>query len=152
TGIRVIADPHPKTGCAPVVSVIIATCGRQEFLLDCIGSILRNDFQDFEIIIVDQDRERTLQAAIHQRFGDDGRLCYVILDEPNLSRARNTGVERARGDILIFSDDDVEVDPSWLRAYVDAFDTYGVAVIGGRLDAMWLNPRPGWLPARKEYM
>jgi glycosyltransferase involved in cell wall biosynthesis len=140
-------------GAIPTVSVVIATCRREPFLLDCVASILRNDFQDFEIIIVDQDRERTLPAALRQRFGDEKRLVYVLIDEANLSRARNAGVEHARGDIIVFSDDDVEVTPGWLSAYVEAFEAAGgPAVVGGRLDPLWLTPRPRWLPESKEFL
>ena len=42
----------------------------------------------------------------------------------------------------------------WLRAYVDAFEACGAqpGVVGGRLDPLWLAPKPGWLPERKEYL
>jgi GT2 family glycosyltransferase len=144
----------PSSPDAPAVSVIIATCDRPQFLLDCVASILRNDYQDFEIIIVDQARERTLQAALDQRFSGENRLVYVVLNEANLSLARNAGIEHARADIIVFSDDDVEVEPGWLTAYVAAFDACGAepVVVGGRLDPLWLGPRPRWLPERKEYL
>jgi glycosyltransferase involved in cell wall biosynthesis len=139
---------------SPAMSIVIATCRREPFLLDCIASILRNGFQDFEIIVVDQDRARTLPAALRRRFGDEPRLVYVPLDQANLSRARNVGVEHARAEVIIFSDDDVEVSPGWLRAYADAFEACGgkPAVVGGRLDPLWLTPRPRWLPESKEYL
>jgi len=142
------------TANVPAVSVIIATCDRPQFLLDCVASVLRNDYQDFEVIIVDQSREGTLRAALDQRFNGDARLVYVTLDQANLSLARNLGIQHARGDILVFSDDDVEVEPGWLSAYVAAFDACGgePVVVGGRLDPLWLGPRPRWLPEAKEYL
>jgi GT2 family glycosyltransferase len=142
------------TANSPAVSVIIATCDRPQFLLDCVASILRNDYQDFEIIIVDQARERTLRTALDQRFNGEGRLVYLALDEANASLARNLGIERARGDILVFSDDDVEVESGWLSAYIAAFDACAAepVVVAGRLDPLWLGPRPRWLPEAKEYL
>jgi GT2 family glycosyltransferase len=137
----------------PSISVVIATCGRESFLLDSVASILRNDATDFEIIIVDQDRGRTLPGQLQRRFGGDPRLVYVTLDQANLSGARNAGVEHARGEWIVFCDDDVEVSPRWLGAYAEAFEACGKpAVIGGRLDPMWLTPRPRWLPKSKEYL
>jgi glycosyltransferase involved in cell wall biosynthesis len=123
-------------------------------LLACVESILRNDFQDFEIIIVDQDPAQTLQAKLTQRFKHDHRLVYLFLAEASASRARNLGIRHARGRILTFSDDDTEVEPHWLRAYLDAFDACGGerAVLSGRLDPWWLAPKPRWLPERKEYL
>jgi glucosyl-dolichyl phosphate glucuronosyltransferase len=151
--MSMVGEGEP-TANSPAVSVIIATCDRQPFLLDCVASILRNDYQDFEIIIVDQARERTLRAALDQRFNGEGRLVYVTLDEANASLARNLGIERARGDILVFSDDDVEVESGWLSAYIAAFNACAAVpvVVGGRLDPLWLGPRPRWLPEEKEYL
>src|SRR5262245_45441646 len=97
------AEATTATGRGPVVSVIIATCGRPQLLLDCIASSLRNDFQDFEIIVVDQDRTRTLEAEIARRFDHDDRLVYIVLDRANLSLARNAGAQHARGNIFVFS-------------------------------------------------
>ncbi|MGH7340007.1 MAG: glycosyltransferase family 2 protein, partial [Candidatus Rokuibacteriota bacterium] len=98
--------------------------------------------------------DRSLDVALGQRFNHDPRLVYLVLDEPSASRARNLGIQHARADIVVFSDDDVEVDRDWLRAYVDAFAACcgEPAVVGGRLDARWLSPRPRWLPAPKEYL
>jgi GT2 family glycosyltransferase len=150
----VAAEALGIPGCAPAVSVIIPTCRRPQLLLDCVDSILRNDFKNFEILIVDQDLERTLEAELARRFDGDCRIVYLFLDEASLSRARNLGIRHARGHILVFSDDDTEVAPGWLRAYVEAFEACGeqLAVVGGRLDPIWLAPKPGWVPARKEYL
>ena len=144
------ADPTP----VPAVSVIIPTCGRVAMLLECVASILRNGFQDFEIIIVDQDRAPTLPAELGRRFNGDPRLVYLRLAEPHASRARNLGIQHARGEILVFSDDDTEVEPTWLQAYVDAFDACGnePIVVGGRLDPLWDTDKPTWLPKSKEYL
>jgi GT2 family glycosyltransferase len=143
-----------QTPDAPALSVIIPTCGRQQMLLDCVASILRNDFGDFEILIIDQDRDRSLERALAGRFPGERRLVYLVLDQPHASRARNLGIQHARGEIIVFSDDDTEVDPQWLRAYVDAFTACGrePVVVGGRLDPMWLAPKPEWLPEQREYL
>ena len=139
---------------APAVSVIIPTCGRPKMLLDCVASILRNEFRDFEIIIIDQDRERDLRAALDRRFPDDHRLVYLVLDQPHASRARNLGIQHARGEIVVFSDDDIEVERNWLQAYVDTFAACDgePVVVGGRLDPLWLAPKPTWLPEGREYL
>jgi GT2 family glycosyltransferase len=148
------AEVVKGSGGSPALSIIIPTCRRGPMLLDCVASILRNDFQDFEIIIIDQDRDQRLRSELDQRFDGDQRLVYLVLSEPHASRARNLGIRHARGSILVFSDDDVEVESDWLRSYVEAFAFSGEtpAVVGGRLDPMWLAPRPDWLPDAKEYL
>jgi glycosyltransferase involved in cell wall biosynthesis len=138
----------------PKVSVIIPTCGRPELLLECVASIVRNDFTDFEILVVDQDPTQGLRVKLSEKFDAVPRIVYLFLDEAALDKARNKGIEHARGDILVFIDDDVEVDVGWLGAYVNAFT--GIqpppGVVGGRLDPLWLCPRPDWYPEEKEYL
>lgn len=139
---------------APRVSVIIPTCGRPEWLLECVESILCNDFTNFEILIVDQDPTQSLKTELSKKFNDDPRIVYLFLDEAALDKARNMGIEHACGEILVFADDDVEVRPGWLRAYVDTFTRIQPppGVVGGRLDPLWLSPKPEWLPEEREYL
>jgi GT2 family glycosyltransferase len=138
----------------PTVSVIIPTCGRPELLLECVASILDNDFSDFEILVVDQDPSQSLKAKLSRKFNDDPRISYLFLDEAALDKARNMGIEHACGEILVFADDDVEVVSGWLRAYIDAFTRIqpSPGIVGGRLDPLWLSPKPEWLPEEKEYL
>jgi glycosyltransferase involved in cell wall biosynthesis len=134
-------------GETPLVSVIIPTCGRPELLLQCVRSILLNDFQNFEIIVVDQQPGSDLGARL-ATLGRGRQLVHVTLDEAALDRARNLGIDHARGRFLVFADDDIEVDRGWLRAYVEAFTSVEPApgAIAGRLDAKYLAPKPSWMP------
>jgi glucosyl-dolichyl phosphate glucuronosyltransferase len=137
----------------PTVSVIIPTCNRQELVLDCIESILRNDFADFEILVIDQDPSQRLRAELVRRF-QDARIRYFFLQVAALDRARNLGIDQANGRILIFVDDDVEVEPAWLRSYVEAFVAVEPqpGVVAGRLDPLWMVEKPAWLPKEREYV
>ena len=58
---------------------------------------------------------------------------YLHAADPGLSRARNTGLAHARGDILAFTDDDCYPQPDFLRALVDAFNEDGPGFVGGRV-------------------
>jgi glucosyl-dolichyl phosphate glucuronosyltransferase len=136
-----------SNGSTPFVSVIIPTCGRPDLLIQCVNSILRNDFQDFEIIVIDQDPASDLDARL-AALGRERQIAHVTLDEAALDRARNLGIDRARGRFLVFADDDIEVDPGWLGAYVEAFTSVQPVpgAIAGRLDAKYLVPKPDWMP------
>jgi glycosyl transferase family 2 len=60
--------------------------------------------------------------------------------------ARHAGVWAAKGDILIFTDDDATFAQGWLRAYADAFDTHPEMVAaGGPVRPVWEDPAPTWL-------
>jgi GT2 family glycosyltransferase len=138
----------------PKVSVIVATCRRVPRALECLASVLSNAYPNFEVIVVDQDPARELEAALEAQFPDEERLAYIFLNVQMLSRARNVGMAAATGDIYIFLDDDAVVDPGWIAAYVDAFlcvhPTPGA--VAGRLCPRWAAPVPAWAPEDKLYM
>jgi len=138
----------------PRISIVIPTCRRPQLLLECIESILRSDFTNFEILVVDQDPNQTLRSALSDKFNRDSRISYLFLAEAALDKARNIGVANARGEIIVFVDDDIEVDVGWLSAYADAFSRVDPApgVVGGRLDGRWLSKKPRWLPEEQEYL
>jgi len=133
----------------PTVSIIIPTCTREDLLVDCVLSVLRNDFSDFEILIIDQDPGQRLRARLATL--NDSRLRYFYLAEAAASKARNMGLDNARGEIRIFADDDIEVGPGWVRAFVETFSMQPTpGIVAGRLTPRWLAPRPTWLPADQE--
>lgn len=142
------------SGPEPFISVIIPTCGRPELLLECVASVLRNDFTNFEVLIIDQDPKKNLEVELFKRFPGDSRIVYLFLDTAGASKARNVGIKHARGELIAFVDDDLEVSPGWLRAYVNAFTTIQPppGIVGGRVDPLWLSPRPDWFPEEKEYL
>lgn len=133
--------------------MILPTCRREALVLECLRSVLAGDFQDFEALVVDQDPARTLEAALASAFPGEARVRYLWIDVMALDRARNAGLDAARGRILVFVDDDVEAEPRWLRAYVEAFAaTPTPGAVAGRLEPRWLEPRPAWLPEEREYL
>jgi len=104
----------------PSTSVVLCTRDRADQLRGALDSLLALDHPDFEVVIVDNapsdDATRELVAAL-----TDPRVRYVREPVPGLSSARNAGVRAARHDIVAFTDDDVVVDRSWLRAVASGF-------------------------------
>ena len=138
----------------PLVSVIIPTCRRNSLTLDCIESILANYYEKFEVLIIDQDREGSLEKEAKQRFPNEDRIKFFYLDIQALDTARNLGIQKSTGSVIIFADDDILVAKEWISAYVEAFASGSPqpAVVGGRIDPMWLDGKPRWLPSEKEYL
>ena len=101
----------------PSVSVVVPTCSNVGPLERCLRSILRSEYDDFEVIVV-ENRPRSSDTArmIVERFEGESRLRYVEEPRPSASLARNAGLASAEGEIVAFTDDDVVVDPLWLRA------------------------------------
>lgn len=139
---------------SPRISVIIPTCGRAELLLQCVHSILQGNYRDFEILVVDQDTNQTLKHSLIQRFPGETGLRYFYLDKAGASKARNFGVERAKGEIVAFIDDDAIADLGWLSAVADTFLTVrpAPALVGGCIKPLWSRARPSWYPPEREYL
>ncbi len=137
-----------------MVSVVLATCGRQAMALECIESILANDYSEFEILVVDQDTSRTLKSELVARYGETKKIRYFFLDKKGLSRARNLGVREAQGEIVAFIDDDAIADKSWLRGIAQIFNgtDQKPAFIGGRILPIWSCLKPSWYPVEKEFL
>jgi GT2 family glycosyltransferase len=136
-----------------VISVVIATCRRPALAIEAIRSVLLDGFRELEVIVVDQDPSQDLEARIRTSFPAEPRIRYLHLERAALSAARNAGLERARGRIVHFLDDDAELVAGSLRAYAEAFATSPPpGVVAGRLVAAWEAPRPAWFPPSREYL
>jgi GT2 family glycosyltransferase len=103
---------------ASLVSVVIATCRRPEQLTRCLDSILASDRHNLEVLVVDNSpADPRTRALIEEDYPGEG-VRYVAEWKVGTSAARNTGLALARGDIVMFADDDIVVDRQWIRAHV----------------------------------
>lgn len=103
---------------APRISVVMPVYNAERLLGECLAAVAASTFRDYEVVVVDDsssDRSREIAAAHGARVvPSGGRL--------GPGRARNKGVEHARGDIVFFIDSDVVIRPDTLGRLVAAFD------------------------------
>jgi GT2 family glycosyltransferase len=106
------------TAATPRISIVMPVYNSERLLGECLAAVNASTFRDYEVIVVDDsstDRSRDIAAAHGARVvPSGGRL--------GPGRARNKGVEHARGDIVFFIDSDVVVRPDTLGRLVAAFD------------------------------
>jgi O-antigen biosynthesis protein len=111
----------------PRVSVVVCAFNAADTLEDCINSLEKLTYPDYELIIVnDGSTDRTSEIAhSHPRVR--------VIDTPNrgLSAARNLGLAEATGAIVAYTDADVRVDRDWLTFLVQPFLTSDVVGSGG---------------------
>lgn len=126
------AVPEP----APLVSIIIPTRDRAALLKRCVESIRAwTDYQPFEIVVVDNGstEEETLRFFRECEAENSVR----VLAEPgpfNYSRLNNRAAAAAHGEILLFLNNDTEIDePGWLTEMVSHAARSEVGAVGGRL-------------------
>ena len=122
-GLRIadlFAVQHPVyRGPQPLVTVAVCTRDRTDDLARCLDSLNRLDYANLDILVVDNapdtdDTERLVRTTYPN-------VRYVCEPRPGLDWARNRAIIEARGEIIAYTDDDVLVDPGWVKAMVTVF-------------------------------
>jgi len=132
------------------ISVVIATFNRAALLAECLEHLARQPLAaGDEVIVVDNASTDETPRVI-----DAARARFTVplhhLDEPapGKSRAIARAMTVATGDVLAFTDDDVNVDAGWLAAIRTAMRDTDVALVGGPVAPRWAAPPPRWLRVR----
>lgn len=131
----------------PLVSAIICTHNRDRYLGFAIDSLLTQDFDNFEVIIVDNASSDRTRDVVEARLKNQ-RVRYIYEAEIGLSVARNTGARTAYGEILAYLDDDAIASPHWLRTIYAAYrQNPKLAIAGGKVTLIWTDgiTPPDWL-------
>lgn len=102
----------------PLISVIIPTYGREEVLCSTLADVLQQHYPAFEVVVVDQtpQHEPKTQQYLDQ-LEQQGKIRLFRVLWANLPAARNYGVRRSRGEIVLFIDDDVQLPNGFLAAH-----------------------------------
>jgi glucosyl-dolichyl phosphate glucuronosyltransferase len=117
----------------PAISVIICTRNRAHFLGEALLALAAQECEaSFEVIVVDNGSTDDTQAVIETWCRRDPRFRTTCEALPGLSRGKNAGVRMARAPLLLFTDDDMRVDPRWLESYRCLFSgREGVMLVAG---------------------
>lgn len=116
---------------SPTLSAVVPVYDVQRFLPACLTSISRQDFADYEVVLVD-DGSHDKSAKIATRHARrDPRIRLVHQENAGIGAARNTGVALARGELLTFVDSDDELAPgAWSRMVGTILETGSDLVVG----------------------
>jgi glycosyltransferase involved in cell wall biosynthesis len=131
----------------PSITVIIATYTRAALLDECLRHLARQQFHPGDdVIVVDNGSTDDTREVVrrHQRdYPATLRLLYEA--QPGKSHALACALDHARGDILVFTDDDVNAEPGWLDRIRTAMADREVALMGGRVLPRWEASVPAWI-------
>lgn len=98
----------------PPVSVVVPTRDRPDMLARCLASVRQSLRAPDELVVVDSaSRDADAVAAVARRYG----ARVVRCDLPGVDRARNAGWPSTSHPLVLFTDDDVVVDPGWASAF-----------------------------------
>jgi len=145
------------------ISCVIPTLGRGEILCQTIQMLLDQSYPPHEIIVVDQTPAPDEQT--HRKlegWHKQEAIRWLHQTEANASKARNAGALAASGEVVLFLDDDIRIQPDFLAAYAETFARTGAPAVSGQileaddetvdtLPARALDPEIGWLYFRKNY-
>lgn len=103
-------------------SVIIANFNGEAYLPNCLTSLLKSKFKNFEVLIIDNN-SNDLSLKIATKFSEKDKRIRMIRNKVNLGVpvSRNIAIKSARGEILIFLDNDTEMDKNWLDELAKTF-------------------------------
>ena len=128
------------------VSVIVCTFNRSHLLAEMLQSAAELAAPtSWELLIVDNnssDQTQKVAAGFKQRLP----IRYIFESRQGQSIALNRGILESEGDLLLFCDDDVRLEPDWLLNYAKAAkEDPRPGWFGGRVLALWPNAKPTWL-------
>lgn len=133
------------------ISLIIATYNRAQPLIEALSSVARQslDARLWECVVVNNNSKDDTQMRFEEFRTEHSGLNFRMVNESRqgLSYARNCGIAHAQGDIIAIIDDDERINPQFLGAYLNLFDTKSDAMsAGGRVIAQYDEcPRPKWM-------
>ena len=106
----------------PPVSVIMPAYNADGFIEKAIGSVLAQDYKDFELIVInDGSTDRTEDKILSFK---DRRIRYLCQENKGLASAHNLGVKNSRGDFLIKLDSDDMMTPDFITRHLQEFDKH----------------------------
>ena len=120
----------------PKVSLIIPTRDRVEILKNCVDGLQKNtDYDDFEVIIVDNDSKEKKTLEYFDKISADSRIKILKVEgEFNYSKLNNLAVKEAKGEYLVFMNNDLEIIKNdWLKEMIYTFSEENVGIVGAKL-------------------
>jgi GT2 family glycosyltransferase len=111
-------------------SVIVPTYNRINLLKNTLASLYKQDFSDFEIIVVNDGSTDSTHEYLSSA-AEEGKVAYLHHPNQGLAATRSAGLKIARGKFIAFTDDDCVLPPNWLSQYHAKFESENAVCVGG---------------------
>jgi GT2 family glycosyltransferase len=115
------------------VSFVVPTFRRPDALETTLAALARTDFsrEQLEVIVVDDGDDAETRSVV-ERFREQlPGIRYLSQPNRGAARARNNGAREAQGDVLIFLDDDIVVEPEHVQGHLAVQGTFERALVNG---------------------
>ncbi|MFC4783169.1 bifunctional glycosyltransferase/CDP-glycerol:glycerophosphate glycerophosphotransferase [Nocardioides sp. MAHUQ-72] len=144
-GRRVVQTRVGRRLRRPAISVVVPFYNVEEYLAECLDSIQRQTFVDYEVVLVDDGSPDGSRAIAERYAARDPRLRVVTRENGGLGAARNTGIREARGRYLTFVDSDDLLPPHALAVLISSAKRTGSDIVVGSVERF--DGRSTWSPA-----
>jgi glycosyltransferase involved in cell wall biosynthesis len=120
-----------KDGVDMKISLILATLGRDLELVSFLNSLAAQTYRDFELIIIDQNRDKKIDSIVEQ-FINCFPINHVEVNFSGIAKARDYGIQFAIGEIIAFPDDDCVYEVDVLGKVVGEFESRkAISILAG---------------------
>ncbi|MEM3663739.1 MAG: glycosyltransferase family A protein [Candidatus Jordarchaeales archaeon] len=115
------------------LSVIVPTYNSYDSISECINSLLtQKTSREYEVIIVDDGSKDDFLKILEKLTENNEKIKLIKKRHEGPSKARNTGILHAKGDIVVFTDSDCKADPYWLEEIAKTYEMHPeVTGVGG---------------------
>ncbi len=89
----------------PLISIVFPTYTRAKFLPQSINSVINQDYQNWELLIIDNNSTDDTDLVV-EKYGDSRVKLYKINNEGLIGKSRNLGIKHSKGEWIAFLDSD----------------------------------------------
>ncbi|MDK8191589.1 glycosyltransferase [Paenibacillus sp. UMB7766-LJ446] len=129
-------------------SVSICTHNRAIDTMQAVESVLNGDMgsADYEILVIDNNSTDNTKE-LFDSLNMPAHVRYIFEPQLGLSYARNRAIKEAKGEFVLFLDDDALACSTWIKEVVRIFDMDSrIGCVGGKIVPIWEGGKPDWIP------
>jgi glycosyltransferase involved in cell wall biosynthesis len=140
---------HTQPSPEKRLSVAICTYNRSKILPLVLESLCAQDADPklFEVLVIDNASKDNTHEVVQSFQGGGTDIQYYYESNQGLSYARNRALHETRLPIIAYLDDDVVVEPQWVTALLETYDTLvpEPVAVGGKILLRWQHAQPTWM-------
>ncbi len=133
------------------VTVAIPTYNRAQFLRQTLAGIAAQQFprEHFEVLVIDNNSKDNTRDVVAEFAAERPAPRYILETKQGLDYARNRAITEARGEIIVFGDDDILVQPDWLAQLAVPLladgEEHRIGAVGGEVIPVFPEGLPEWV-------
>ncbi|MBR6559127.1 MAG: glycosyltransferase family 2 protein [Clostridia bacterium] len=119
----------PDCNCNALISIVIPVYGVEAYLPACIDSVRNQTYKNLQIILVDDESPDKCPQICDDYARKDDRIIVIHQKNKGVSGARNTGINSATGDFIMFVDSDDELYSDAVEILLNDVEEYGADIV-----------------------